>query len=203
MKKILYLILAFLLTQPGFCLAQGPSGSSIFSSESEDNVNLPINIVSENGTTVNYIADVKLLLNRVVTLKKGKKEEILKECIFKDTNGEKNNYDLATTLVTIACNSQDDFKAYINCMDDMDTLHSNDGELSFYLPSEEVFSVDLKSNQADLYCDLGVLGIGVNSSAKKIFPMELTCGFSESASTRNIISPFIKSLAPIALLLFG
>ncbi len=209
-KKFISIILTFLLIQPAFCLAEesssnldiSSSGSSLLP-EFGDSVNLPINIVSEDGTTENYIADVKLLLNQAVDLKKGEKQEVLRECIFKDTSEGKNKYNLSKALVSITCKATDIFKAYINCTNETDTLHSNNGEIIFYVPSEEVFSVDLKSKQSDLNCDLGVLGIGVNSSTEKIFPMDLKCNSLESVSAANIISPIAKGFTSIVLLLLS
>ena len=213
-RKIFSILLTFLLAQPVLCFAQVSSRSnmdipsdSILSDSSSSlqvETEMPLIITDEHGIKSNSMIDMSLLLTKSINLEKGKELEVLNGCILKDTTEQKNNHDMASALISVICDSPSVFKAYISYNDnDNDTIKSNNCEISFLIPNNKNFSLSLKSKQEDNNCNLGVLGLGINKTSQEAFPMELTCVSSESISAGNIISPVVKSLASIALMLLG
>jgi len=203
-RKLMSIILTFLLAQPVFCFADSFASDAGFEDE------MPLSIFNEDGTKSTSTIDMKMLLTKDINLEKGKKVEVLNNCVFKDTNEKKNKYDISSALVSVICDQVGTFKAYISSTgDDVDTIKSNNGEISFFVPNDETFSLSLKSKLESMSCNIGVLGLGINSTAEEGFPMTWTCENSNpssettASSSGSIISSITKGLVFIASMLFG
>lgn len=205
--KFLSIILALFIVQPCVCFADTSSSysnSGSFSDFIESDFiefEYPSNFDFKNGTIKSSMNDVKLLLEKNLTLTQNNKfNDVLNNCELKNEGDKYNLGNLA--MVSIVCDKDDNiFKALVETPTDEDIIESEDGGLGFFIAgTNQKFNVSLKS-QTDTKCLLSVLGFGANDTQVEGLPMSLTCEKSNDVSSGTHLN-IAKTLVGAVLAMF-